>query len=160
MIPFILGALAAVGLSELSKRNKPKMVDGGGVDISKLTHEEFVKLAKEKGFKNTGEASNSLGYRYNGEYWVDKRNVPYKKLKYATGGALSDVGKMIKEQVKDTKDLSEKYSSKEKRKDLLKFKKSALKEYGKDIGGLYVKNIKRKAKFLADHPEILVGKVF
>jgi hypothetical protein len=31
MIPFILGALAAVGLSELSKRNKPKMVDGGGV---------------------------------------------------------------------------------------------------------------------------------
>jgi hypothetical protein len=111
MIPFILGALAAVGLSELSKVVNPS------------------------------------------DYMTENH-------KYATGGALSDVGKMIKEQVKDTKDLSEKYSSKEKRKDLLKFKKSALKEYGKDIGGLYVKNIKRKAKFLADHPEILVGKVF
>jgi hypothetical protein len=32
MIPFILGALAAVGLSELSKRNKPKMADGAYFD--------------------------------------------------------------------------------------------------------------------------------
>jgi hypothetical protein len=30
MIPFILGALAAVGLSELSKRNKPKIYANGG----------------------------------------------------------------------------------------------------------------------------------
>jgi hypothetical protein len=43
MIPFILGALAAVGLSELSKRNKPKMADGGGV--GKVT--EVTKTAKE-----------------------------------------------------------------------------------------------------------------
>jgi hypothetical protein len=44
MIQFILGAIAAVGLSELSKRNKPKMADGGGVLSNK---EKIVNLEFE-----------------------------------------------------------------------------------------------------------------
>lgn len=49
MIPFILGALAAVGISELSKRGKPKMAKGGSVshndecilDVIKMVSSEF-----------------------------------------------------------------------------------------------------------------------
>jgi hypothetical protein len=40
MIQFILGAIAAVGLSELSRRSKPKMANGGGVGV--LSNKEKI----------------------------------------------------------------------------------------------------------------------
>ena len=46
MIPFILGALAAVGLSELSKRGKPKMADGGGVGTHLDLFENYEMMPK------------------------------------------------------------------------------------------------------------------
>jgi hypothetical protein len=67
-----------------------KMAKGGGVGLTPLKHEEFVKLAQEKGYKNKEEAAQEMGYRYNGEMWVDKRNEPYKKPKFANGGSISD----------------------------------------------------------------------
>jgi hypothetical protein len=77
---------------------------------------------------------------------------------FAEGGALSDLAGALKENFKDSKALGKKYSSKKKRKDLMKFKGKAWKEYGKDIVGMQVKDAKRKAKVIADNPEILVGK--
>jgi hypothetical protein len=48
MIPFILGALAAAGLSELSKNKMPKMADGGQIqkldfnDLSNIKKDDFI----------------------------------------------------------------------------------------------------------------------
>jgi hypothetical protein len=71
MIPFILGALAAVGLSELSKRNKPKMADGGGVGEGGGVESEFT---------NQYIMSNGHILGYGGIGW---RVVEYNGKKYA-----------------------------------------------------------------------------
>lgn len=72
-----------------------KLSKGGGAGLPILTHDEFVKLAKEKGYKNLQEASLALGYRYNGEKWIDNRNIPYKKIKYFKDGGGVGEGKEI-----------------------------------------------------------------
>ena len=70
--------------------NKIKRIDENEVSEAKalpsdwknpISHEEFVKIAKEKGYKTKEEAAEALGLRYNGEKWVDKRNEPYRKAK-------------------------------------------------------------------------------
>jgi len=76
MIPFILGAIAAVGLSELSKRGKmPKMADGGEISHYKVGDEVFIDYI---------DAVN----------YCDKHNLPYSKIvktkKYAKGGQLKN----------------------------------------------------------------------
>jgi hypothetical protein len=101
MIPFILGALAAVGLSELSKRNKPKMVDGGGVGKSylhlfKLTYPDgqyrvesydgkymppneamqkmkIINLRGLKSYKYKGVSSDSEQYKQ----WFGRKDIGY-----------------------------------------------------------------------------------
>ena len=59
-----------------------------------LTHEQFVKLAKDKGYKSKEEASKDLGYRWDSENWIDDRIKPYsKRPKYEAGGGIEVVGK-------------------------------------------------------------------
>lgn len=67
---------------------------GGGVDnnidfLKPMTHDEFVKNAKEQGYKNLDDAVSFSGYRWNGEKFIDKRIKPYtKQPKYAYGGGV------------------------------------------------------------------------
>ena len=81
-----------------SKINKDlksnKYAKGGGLDFLKpMTHDEFVKNAKEQGYKNLEEAVSLSGYRWNGEKFIDKRIKPYtKQPKYGKGGGLDENG--------------------------------------------------------------------
>ena len=163
-----INSIKSVMVSLAKKYSKDKYAKGGGVGYKKdwevvgitMQGKKFKKTITLGRMSDREDVKNAIKRMQSDDFRVMEVTSIKELQTYATGGALSDAVKMTKEQLKETKDLFEKYSSKEKRKDLLKFKKSALKEYGKDIGGLYVKDVKRKAKFLADHPEIIVGKVF
>lgn len=71
-------------------------------------------------------------------------------------GAIIDAAKLEKELFKDYNSLFKKWTSKEKIQDLKSVKKSALKEYGKDLANIQIDNFKRKGKFLRDNPELLL----
>lgn len=74
----------------MNQSDKIYYAKGGGVDFLKpMTHDEFVKNAKEQGYKNLDEAVSFSGYRWNGEKFIDKRIKPYtKRPKYALGGGV------------------------------------------------------------------------
>ena len=82
------------------KRNDTHWIVRLGDYLKPLTHEEFVKMAKEKGYESAEDASKSIGYRYNGEKWIDARNEPYKKIKkMALGGRVGEEINRIKTHV-------------------------------------------------------------
>lgn len=85
---------ASTDLSDVTHYLDGKQYAKGGdiLNLKKpLTHEQFVKLAKDKGYKNLDEASKGLGYRWNSENWIDDRIKPFsKRPKYAKGGELNN----------------------------------------------------------------------
>jgi len=107
MIPFILGALAAVGLSELSKKGKlPKMASGGGVDLFEDYENIPPKVQRildkyQDGFEDGDYAELSkalkelekIGYTF--EYYLDGQAYDLRPIgtkgkmeEYATGGGV------------------------------------------------------------------------
>lgn len=185
LLAFLLGGTAVVAASTLAKRRGAvKMADGGGID-GEYYHETIEKTARQvkKGFISIGEGERKLSKMEASLKGIIKEQNKGKSEReleiifhqvcskydldfdiiseeYAKGGAISDLAGALKENFKDSKALGKKYSSKKKSKDLMKFKGKAWKEYGKDIVGMQVKDAKRKAKVIADNPEILAGKFF
>lgn len=94
---WVLGKIerASTDLSDVTHYldGKEKYAKGGNIlNLKKpLTHEQFVKLAKDKGYKSKEEASKYLGYRWDSENWIDDRIKPFsKRPKYAKGGGVGD----------------------------------------------------------------------
>jgi hypothetical protein len=91
---------ASTDLSDVTHYLDGKQYAKGGniLNLKKpLTHEQFVKLAKDKGYKNLDEAYKDLGYRWDSENWIDDRIKPFsKRPKHANGGDVESKEWQIK----------------------------------------------------------------